>query len=145
MPLRVCVALLFLVLTASACNRSQAEAPAKSGNPPGKASGPAATGPSAIPITVGRAESRAVQRAVETSGSLLAWEEVQAKTEQAGTIAKLFVDLGDRVTAGMTLAEYDRREFQLTVEQAQADLSAARESLSRAQATVAAVRHRCAG
>jgi len=138
MTFRVGVALLFLVLTASACNRSQAEAPAKSGNPPGKAGSPSAGGPRAIPITVGRAEARAVQRAVETSGSLLAWEEVQAKTEQAGTIAKLFVDLGDRVTAGMTLAEYDRREFQLTVEQAKADLSAAHESLSRAQATTAA-------
>jgi RND family efflux transporter MFP subunit len=136
---RVGVSLLILMLTVSACNRSQAEAPAKSGNPQGKTSGPAAPGPRvAISVTVGRAESRAVQRAVETSGSLLAWEEVQAKTEQAGTIAKLFVDLGDRVTAGMTLAEYDRREFQLTVEQAQADLSAARESLSRAQATAAA-------
>jgi RND family efflux transporter MFP subunit len=136
---RVGVCLLILMLTACACNRSQAEAPAKSGNPGGKTSGPAVPALRAIPVTVGRAESRAVQRAVETSGSLLAWEEVQAKSEQAGTIAKLFVDLGDRVTAGMTLAEYDRREFQLTVEQAQADLSAARESLSRAQATAASL------
>ncbi|MGH7334551.1 MAG: efflux RND transporter periplasmic adaptor subunit [Candidatus Rokuibacteriota bacterium] len=138
MAFRVSATLVVLLLTASACNRSQAEAPAKPGNPPGKAGAPAVVGPRAIPITVGRAEGRAVQRAVETSGSLLAWEEVLAKTEQAGTIAKLFVDLGDRVTAGMTLAEYDRREFQLTVDQAMADLSAARESLSRAQATAAA-------
>jgi RND family efflux transporter MFP subunit len=120
-----------LALAGSACSRSQAEAPAKPGGAP-------AAGPRAIPITVGRAETRAVQRSVETSGSLLAGEEMLAKTEQSGTIAKLFADLGDRVAAGATLAEYDRREFQLAVDQAQADLNAAREALARSQATAAA-------
>jgi RND family efflux transporter MFP subunit len=124
-------ALLLLLLAPLACSRSQAEAPPKSGPAP-------AAAPRAIPITVGRAETRTVQRAVETSGSLLAWEEVLAKTEQSGTIAKLFADLGDRVAAGATLAEYDRREFQLAVDQARADLTAAREALARAQATAAA-------
>jgi len=131
------VALLFLVLITSACSRSQAEAPPSSGNAPAKAGTPTA-GPRAIPITVGRAETRSVQRVVETSGSLLAWEDVLAKTEQSGTIAKLFADLGDRVAAGATLAEYDRREFLLAVDQARADLNAAREALARSQATVSA-------
>lgn len=130
-------ALLFLALITSACSRSQAEAPPSSGNAPAKPGTPAA-GPRAIPITVGRAETRSVQRAVETSGSLLAWEEVLAKTEQSGTIAKLFADLGDRVAAGATLAEYDSREFKLAVDQARADLNAAREALARSQATAAA-------
>jgi len=40
--------------------------------------------------------------------------------------------------AGATLAEYDSREFKLAVDQARADLSAARETLTRTQATVAA-------
>jgi cobalt-zinc-cadmium efflux system membrane fusion protein len=88
-------------------------------------------------VTAGRAEARALQRTVETSGSLLAWDEVQAKTEQPGTIARLHVDLGDRVQAGAVLAVYDRREFQLTVDQAQADLLAAQEALARGRATVA--------
>jgi multidrug efflux pump subunit AcrA (membrane-fusion protein) len=128
---RALAALLVLVLSSVACSRSPAEAQAKPGSAP-------TTGPRAIPITVGRAETRTVQRAVETSGSLLAWEEVLAKAEQSGTVAKLFADLGDRVTAGATLAEYDRREFQLAVDQARADLSAAREALARSQATAAA-------
>jgi RND family efflux transporter MFP subunit len=92
----------------------------------------------AIPITVGRAEARTVQRTVETTGSLLAWDEVQAKSEQPGTIARLRVDLGDRVTAGAVLADYDRREFELAVQQAEADVHVARESLGRARATAAA-------
>jgi RND family efflux transporter MFP subunit len=136
MPLPPFAALLALALVAGACSRSQAEAP-PSGTAPAKSAAPTA-GPRAIPITVGRAETRSVQRAVETSGSLLPWEEVLAKTEQSGTIARLFVDLGDRVAAGATLAEYDRREFQLAVDQARADLNAAREALARAQAQVAA-------
>jgi RND family efflux transporter MFP subunit len=137
MPLPSFAVLLALALLAGACNRSQAEAPPAAGAAPAKSAAPAA-GPRAIPITVGRAETRNVQRAVETSGSLLPWEEVLAKTEQSGTIARLFADLGDRVAAGATLAEYDRREFQLAVDQARADLNAAREALARAQAQVAA-------
>lgn len=126
---------LALAAGASACNRSQADSP--------KAEKPAAGAPAGrairpIAITTGRAETRPVQRTVETSGSLLAWEEVQAKSEQPGTLARLRADLGDRVNAGDTLAEYDRREFQLAVDQTRADLGAARESLARAQATVAA-------
>ena len=90
-----------------------------------------------IAVTTARAETRALQRTVETSGSLLAWDEVQAKSEQPGRIARLRVDLGDRVQPGTVLAEYDHREFQLAVDQADADLLAAREALARARATVA--------
>ncbi|HEU5323107.1 MAG TPA: efflux RND transporter periplasmic adaptor subunit [Methylomirabilota bacterium] len=119
-----------LLLPAAACNRSQAEAPRT-----GPGAGTAAFRP--IAVTVGQAEARRVQRSVETSGSLLAADEVIAKAEQQGTIARLRVDLGDRVAAGAVLAEYDRREFELAVDQAQADVLAAREALARARATVA--------
>lgn len=114
---------------------SSAQRPAGSGGPSG---GPGTGAMRAIPITTGRAEARAVQRSVETSGSLLAWDEVLAKSEQQGTIARLRVDLGDRVAAGAVLADYDRREFELAVQQAEADLNAARENLARAHATAAA-------
>jgi RND family efflux transporter MFP subunit len=63
---------------------------------------------------------------------------VQAKSEQPGTIARLRVDLGDRVTAGAVLADYDRREFELAVDQTQADLTAAQQALARAEATALA-------
>jgi RND family efflux transporter MFP subunit len=144
------------VLALVACSRSDAEAPRAApgtavaqgsgagpgGQPSPRPAGPGAPGAAsavrAIPITAGRAEARAVQRSVETSGSLLAWDEVQAKSEQQGTIARLRVDLGDRVAAGAILADYDRREFELAVQQAEADLNAARENLGRAHATAAA-------
>jgi cobalt-zinc-cadmium efflux system membrane fusion protein len=128
-----------------ACNRSQAQpsqpAPGKAepGRPAAGAAGTAAPGTlRPIAVNVTPAQARAVQRTVETSGSVLAGDEVQARSEQPGIIARLHVDLGDRVAAGAVLAEYDRREFQLAVDQAQADLGAAEQALARAQATAVA-------
>jgi RND family efflux transporter MFP subunit len=92
----------------------------------------------AFPITVAKAEARSVQRSVETVGSLLAWEEVQVKSELPGTLARLLVDLGDRVPSGAVLAEFDKREARLAAEQAEADLLAGREALARARASVEA-------
>lgn len=137
--------LLLAFLAIPACSRTEAQAPPAGSKPPSKpagkpdagtAPGPATVRP--IPITTARAETRAVQRTVETTGSLLAMDEVQAKSEQPGTIARLHVDLGDQVAAGAVLADYDRREFALNVEQADADLLAAREALAKARATALA-------
>lgn len=124
---RPAVLLLALALT-TGCNRSQADAPAAAKSREGGTASPALR---AIPITVGRAEARAVQRAVETAGSLVAWDELQAKSEQPGTVARLRVDLGDRVATGDVLADYDRREFELAVAQGRAAVAAAAAQLRR--------------
>ena len=110
--------------------------PSEAQSPPPPRAAPTAIKP--IPITVAKAEAREVQRAVETIGSLVAWDDVQVRTEQPGTIARLLVDLGDRVTRGTVMATYDAREFELAVKQAEADLVSAQQSLSRARATVQA-------
>jgi HlyD family secretion protein len=128
------VACLALGIAVGACSNSDAQ--------PGKPAPGAAPGPQAaikpIPITTARAEARPVQRSVETVGSVLAWEDAQVRTEQPGMIARLLVDLGDTVKRGQVLAEYDTREFELAVRQAEADVLAARQSLSRAKAAVLA-------
>ena len=129
--IRVSMLLLSALPALNACNRSQAETARA-------APAPAATAVRPIVVNVAAAQSRPVQRTVETSGSVLAADEVQAKSEQPGTIARLRVDLGDRVEVGAILADYDRREFQLAVDQAQADLAAAEQTLARAQATAVA-------
>src|SRR5688572_12660408 len=119
--------LMITLLAAAACGKSDAQSP------------PPKTGAAFKPlaISVARAEARPVQRAVETVGSLVPWVETVVKTEQPGTIARLRVDLGDPVTQGQILAEYDAREFRFAVDQAEADLLSARQSSARAQATVA--------
>jgi RND family efflux transporter MFP subunit len=118
-------------LLAAACGKSDAQAPQQSR---GNAGSPAPVKP--LAITVARAETRGVQRSVETVGSLVPWQDVQVRTEQPGTIARLGADLGDAVQRGKVLAEYDAREFQLAVAQTEADLLSARQSLSRARAGV---------
>lgn len=117
--------LVLATLGGEGCGKSDAQ------SPPATRGVPGAIKP--IPITVTKAEAREVQRSVETVGSLIAWQDVQVKTEQPGTVARLLVDLGDPVTAGQILAEYDTREFQLAVKQAEADLASAREGLARSR------------
>ena len=88
----------------------------------------------AAEITLAGVEARAVERTVDVTGSLLAWEEVVLNTSIPGTVARLLVDLGDRVQAGQVVAELDPRELALAVEQADAGLGAARDALRRARA-----------
>ncbi len=121
--------ILALVVTIlGACGQSDAQS-----TPPPRGAPPAIK---PLPITVSKSEAREVQRSVETIGSLLAWDDVQVRTEQPGTITRLLVDLGDAVSRGKVLAEYDTREFELAVKQAEADLLGAQESLSRMRAAV---------
>ena len=132
---RTGLALALLLIAATGSSRSDAQSP-----PPAKDGAPkaAAGAIKPLPITVARAEAREVQRSVETVGSVLAWDDVQVRTEQPGTIARLLVDLGDSASKGQVLAEYDAREFELAVRQAEADLLSAQQSLARARATVGA-------
>jgi RND family efflux transporter MFP subunit len=149
------IALALLAMLPAACNPSDAQSNrAQSGQPAAPAPQPPPGASSAqaqkdkpkadagtvkpLPITVARAEAREVQRSVETVGSLLAWEDVQVRTEQPGAIARLLVDLGDAVTKGQVLAEYDAREFELAVKQAEADLASTQQSLARSRAAVLA-------
>jgi membrane fusion protein (multidrug efflux system) len=67
-------------------------------------------------------------------------EEVTLSVDQPSTIAKVHVDLGDRVRVGQVVVSLDDREDRLRVEQAQAALEAAQRALDRARATVDASR-----
>lgn len=130
LAIRNLVALTASLSLASGCGGDKTSAA------PQKRAQPAA--PQTLAITVAPVEARTVQRSVETTGSLLAWEEVVLNTAVPGTVARLLVDLGDRVEAGQVVAELDKREFALTVEQAEATLRAARDQVERAAAQVAA-------
>jgi RND family efflux transporter MFP subunit len=121
--------LLALILSATGCSGERPGAEAANGR---KAAARAPT------VTVAAVEVRAVERQVDATGSLLAWEEAVVNTTIPGRIARLLVDLGDRVRPGQVVAEMDPRELDLGVEQAQAVLDAARDALARARAQVEA-------
>ncbi|HEV8310835.1 MAG TPA: efflux RND transporter periplasmic adaptor subunit [Methylomirabilota bacterium] len=134
MGTRFLTPLLLVLLALGACGQSSQATSERREPTGGGAERPV------IRITTAVAEGRAVQRSVETVGSLLAWEEVVAKSQATGTLLRLYADLGDRVSAGQLLAELDRREADLGLDQLQADLLAGRENLARARATAEASR-----
>lgn len=121
---------VLVILTAAGCGREEAVVPAAK----------AAVTVEGLTVTAAPVQARDVERVVETTGSLLAWEEVTVNTSVPGAIARLPVDLGDRVRAGQVVAELETREFTLGVQQAQAALRAARDTLTRAHAQVDAAR-----
>jgi len=119
-----------LLLAAAGCGREETSVSAAK----------AAVAPQGLTVTAAPVQARDVERTVETTGSLLAWEEATVNTSVAGTIVRLPVDLGDRVRAGQVVAELETREFTLGVQQAEAALRAARDTLTRTHAQVDAAR-----
>jgi RND family efflux transporter MFP subunit len=122
------VALLAGGLAAAACT----------GDSSGAAEKKKAAVPRAVQVTTAPVEARAVERTVDTTGSLLAREEVVLNTAVPGTVARFRADLGDRVQAGQVVVELDPRELRLGAEQAEAAAAAAEDALRRAQAQAAA-------
>jgi RND family efflux transporter MFP subunit len=96
--------------------------------------------PRSVTVSVATVQARTVERTVDATGSLLAWQEVVLNTAVPGTVARLLVDLGDRVEAGQVVAELDRREFELAVAQTEAGAQAAADTLRRTRAQVEAAK-----
>ena len=121
-----------LFVPGGAWTQPRAPGPTKGGAAPAE--------PVSLRVTTALVEGRTVQRSIDTVGSLLAWEETVARSLLSGTVVRLHVDLGDAVREGQPLADLDRREADLTIDQLQADLSAARENFARARAAADASR-----
>ena len=66
-----------------------------------------------------------VRSSVTATGTIQPWKTVDIKSNVAGRIEKLYVDLGDRVNAGDPIMDIDPTDTQVAVDQAQADLNAA--------------------
>jgi multidrug efflux pump subunit AcrA (membrane-fusion protein) len=132
-----CVLVVALAVAVGA--PAQPRAPG-AGKPGAGKPGAGAPDPPPLRTTTAVVEGRPVQRSVDTVGSLLAWEETVARSQIQGTVVRLHADLGDAVREGQPLADLDRREADLTVDQLNADLVAARENLARSRAAADASR-----
>ncbi len=120
-PRILLVVLCGFSLAALGCSREQGGAPAAN----------ASQAERKVAITVAQADGREVERLVQIVGTLIAQDEVTLANEVPATIAKILVDMGDRVRQGQSLIKLDEREARLEVERAAANLQAAREALSR--------------
>jgi len=74
-------------------------------------------------------EKRELRRDVSSVGSLFAFDEVAVSSEIEGRVDKVFVDLGDHVTAGQALVQVSPVELSLARDQQQASLQATRAKL----------------
>lgn len=88
----------------------------------------------ALAVTTALVEERTIEKSVEATGTLAAWDEVIVSSETAGTVSKIKADLGDRVKAGDALALLDQREATLNLEQAKAARQSSLRALEREQA-----------
>jgi RND family efflux transporter MFP subunit len=97
------------------------------------AAGPAKKKPQAdIVAEVHRVQRGPWSQTVRSQGELRADEVVAIGTRVAGRVAKVHVELGDKVEAGQPLVSLDPEEFRLLVEQAEAQLAQARSAVGLA-------------
>jgi RND family efflux transporter MFP subunit len=89
--------------------------------------------PSAAVALVKRAP---IENAVTLSGAFHAYQEVDVHAKVAGYIRKIYVDVGDHVKTGQTLAVLEVPELSAEVTGAQAGLRRAKDAVTRAQSNV---------
>lgn len=75
-----------------------------------------------VTVTTAPVESRAVQRTVETVGTLFGYEEVALAAKVEGHVRRVARDVSDRVTPGEVLIEIDPTHYELAVRQAEKSL-----------------------
>ncbi|MEQ8391899.1 MAG: efflux RND transporter periplasmic adaptor subunit [Thalassospira sp.] len=88
--------------------------------------------PMATPVTVSGVKSNSVHLWSNFSGRLSAVEEVQLRPQVSGAIVEIRFEDGQLVSKGDILAVIDPRSYQAAVDEARAELSAARQNLSLA-------------
>lgn len=82
------------------------------------------------------AEKRTIQETVEASGKVFPKIEVKISSDVSGEIVELYVNEGDSVRLGQTLAKVDPEAFASQVERAEAGVNSAKASVANGQAQV---------
>ena len=87
-----------------------------------------------IAITVGKSESRDVASTIDATGSLTAQEKSNVSPKTAGRLSNVYVNVGDFVREGQTLAKVDDRDAKIRLESARAAVRQAKAGVSQAEA-----------
>jgi len=85
-----------------------------------------------LPVQIGKVILKDVTDQVRTVGNIRAEQRVTINAEVEGQITQVKVEEGDEVAAGDLLARIDSREYELEVEELEAELSAAKEEFKKA-------------
>jgi len=122
-PLVIAAAAAVLVLAAGACKKDAAESPAAK-----------ARGRIQFPVEVARVQSENMVYAVNTVGSVEAFEKVQVTARVSGAVDRVLFAEGEFAQAGRTLVEIETERYRLAVESAQAAFEKAQASKADAEA-----------
>jgi RND family efflux transporter MFP subunit len=90
-----------------------------------------------IDVPVVKATAGSIESTLEISGTLAPRSRVAVKPKLPGTIERMFVDIGDAVAIGQTIATIDRREIDAQEDAAVAAVAVAKASLDTAEAGLA--------
>ena len=85
-----------------------------------------------LPVQIGKIIVKDVTDQVRIVGNIRAEQRVSINAEVEGQIKQVKVEEGDEVAAGSLLAQIDSREYELEVEELEAELSAAKEEFKKA-------------
>jgi len=87
-----------------------------------------------IAITVGKSEARQVSAVIQATGSLTAQESSDVAPKVAGKVANVYVNVGDFIGAGGTIAKLDDTDARQRVAVAQAAVRQAQAAVRQAEA-----------
>ena len=87
-----------------------------------------------VPVTVAKAIAKSVPVQVEVIGNVEAYSNVSVRTQIAGEIERAYFTQGQDVKKGQLLFTLDRRPFQATLDQLEADLARDQAQLANARA-----------
>jgi multidrug efflux system membrane fusion protein len=93
--------------------------------------------PSAVPVTVGKAEVRTVPYVLQANGTVEPMQTVAIQPQVGGIITKILFKEGDDVKEGQPLFEIDPRTYQASLAQAEAIVERDRAQLASANSDVA--------
>jgi multidrug efflux system membrane fusion protein len=87
-----------------------------------------------VPVTVAKATEKSVPLQVEAIGNVEAYSNVSVRTQMAGEIERAYFTQGEDVKQGQLLFTLDRRPFQASLNQLEANLAHDQAQLANAQA-----------
>lgn len=90
-----------------------------------------------VDVAVVKATVGTVESALEISGTLAPRSRVAVKPRLPGTLERIFVDIGDTVSIGQTIATIDRREIDAQVDASVAAVAVAKAALDTTEANLA--------
>ncbi|HVS01401.1 MAG TPA: efflux RND transporter periplasmic adaptor subunit [Thermoanaerobaculia bacterium] len=117
------LALVLLLLSATACGNAEGEQPGRRGQGGGAGGGPGAPGAEErVPVEVAAVRREPMVSLYSTSSTLRSDRRATVTTRTAGVIRRLLVEEGDAVREGQSLAVLDDEEQSIAAERAQATL-----------------------